>query len=82
MIHRWSSATDGNGAVTRSILFDYRKAFDFIDHSILIQKLSELEIPNSIINWISDFLTKRVKLADTFIQNGAQFHLVSLKELS
>ena len=68
MIHRWSNATDGNGAVVRSILFDYRKAFDFIDHSILIQKLSELEIPNSVINWISDFLTnryQRVKLADT-----------------
>ena len=33
MIHRWSIASDGNGAVIRSILFDYRKAFDFIDHS-------------------------------------------------
>ena len=26
-IHRWSTASDGNGAVIRSILFDYRKAF-------------------------------------------------------
>ena len=68
MIHRWSIASDGNGAVIRSILFDYRKAFDFIDHSILFRKLSELEIPYCIINWISDFLTnryQRVKLADT-----------------
>ena len=68
MIHRWSTAIDGNRAVTRSILFGYRKAFDFIDHSIVIQNLSELEIPYSIINWISDFLTnryQRVKLADT-----------------
>ena len=68
MIHRWSIASDGNGAVIRSILFDYRKAFDFIDHSILFRKLSELEIPYSVINWISDFLTnryQRVKLADT-----------------
>ena len=68
MIHRWSTASDGNGAVIRSILFDCRKAFDFIDHSILFRKLSELEIPQSIINWIFDFLTnpyQRVKLADT-----------------
>ena len=57
MIHRWSIASDGNGAVIRSILFDYRKAFDFIDHSIFFRKLSELEIPYSVINWISDFLT-------------------------
>ena len=59
MIHRWSTASDGNGAVIRSILFDYRKAFDFIDHSALFRKLSELEIPHSVINWISDFLTNR-----------------------
>ena len=67
MIHRWSIASDGNGAVIRSILFDYRKAFDFIDHYILFRKLSELEIPHSVINWISDFLTnryQRVKLAE------------------
>ena len=46
----------------------YRKAFDFIGHSVLFRKLSELEIPHSVINWISDFLTnryQRVKLADT-----------------
>ena len=68
MIHRWSVAIDGNGAVIRSILFDYRKAFDFINHSILIRKLPELEILNSVINWIPGFLTnryQRVKLADT-----------------
>ena len=50
MIHRWSIASDGNGAVVRSILFHYRKAFDFIDHSILFRKLSELELPHSVIN--------------------------------
>ena len=68
MIHRWSTASDGNGAVIKSILFDYRKAFDFIDHSVLFRKLSELEIPHSVINWIPDFLTNRyqcVKLVDT-----------------
>ena len=68
MIHCWSIASDDNGAVIRSIHFDYRKAFDFIDHSILTRKVSELEIPYSVINWISDFLTnryQRVKLADT-----------------
>ena len=73
MIHRWSIATDGNGAVIRSIYFDYRKAFDFIDHSIFIRKLSKLEIPNSVINWISDFLTnryQRVILADTCYSEG------------
>ena len=51
----------------RTILFDYRKAFDLIDHKIVITKLSTLNLPHSIINWIIDFLTnrqQRTKLAE------------------
>ena len=57
MIHDWTIGTDGNGSTVRSILFDYRKAFDLIDHSILVNKLCNLELPASIINWIIDFLS-------------------------
>ena len=67
MLHHWFLGTDGNGSTIRTILFDYRKAFDLIDHGILIDKLSRLELPPSVINWIIDFLTdrfQRVKLAD------------------
>ena len=38
MLHSCSLGTDGNGATVRTLL-DYRKAFDLIDHSILIRKL-------------------------------------------
>ena len=36
MIHHWSQATDATGAAIRVVLFAYRKAFDLIDHSLLI----------------------------------------------
>ncbi len=68
MLHHWVINADGNGATIRTILFDYRKAFDLIDHSILVKKLGKLNIPRSIINWIIDFLTQRkqrVKLANS-----------------
>ena len=39
MIHEWLQATDGNSASVRVFLFDYRKAFDFIDHGTLAAKL-------------------------------------------
>ena len=39
ILHQWPLGTDGNGSTVRTILFDYRKAFDFIDHSILIDKI-------------------------------------------
>ena len=65
MIHKWLEATDGNGASVRVLLFDYRKAFDLIDHKILVNKLKQVNIPNSVINWVIDFLSgrsQRVKL--------------------
>ncbi len=40
MTHNWVTGTDGNGATVRTILLDYRKAFDLIDHSILRDKIT------------------------------------------
>ena len=63
--------TDENSATIRSILFDYRKAFDLIDHSILTRKLCVLDVPNSIIvNWIIEFLSnrsQRMKLGEGYV---------------
>ena len=39
MLHDWSKGIDGNSATIRTVLFDYREAFDLIDHSILMRKL-------------------------------------------
>ncbi|PFX12666.1 putative RNA-directed DNA polymerase from transposon BS [Stylophora pistillata] len=66
MIHEWLQATDGNSASVCVFLFDYRKAFDFIDHGTLAAKLRVVGVPNSIVNWILEFLsdrTQRVKLS-------------------
>ena len=52
MLHHWYVNTDGNGTTIRTILFDYRKAFDFIDHGILVNKVGNLDIPRSVVNWI------------------------------
>ena len=43
MVHNWAKGTDGNGTTARVILFYYRKAFDLIDHSILVGKLGRLD---------------------------------------
>ena len=66
MLHNWAKATDGTGNSVRVLLVDYRKAFDLIDHSILINKIRQLPIPIYIINWLISFLCgrkQRVKLA-------------------
>ena len=44
MLHHWFANTDGNGTTIRTILFDYREAFDF-------NSVGNLGIPRSIVNW-------------------------------
>ena len=36
MTHSWLVNTDGNGATARVVLLDFRKAFDLIDHGVLV----------------------------------------------
>ena len=75
MTHAWYCATDGNGASVTVILFVFKKAFDIIDHRILVRKLGTYNIPDAVISWITDFLTsrkQRVKLGhDCFSEWGA-----------
>ena len=40
-------------------LLDFAKAFDLIDHNILLRKLIYLNLPETILNWIKSFLTER-----------------------
>ena len=85
MIHRWAQGTDGNGATVRATLYDYRKAFDLIDHDILVRKLTVLDIPKQIINWIIDFLSgcsSELNLRRVVFPSGSQFHRASHKEQS
>ena len=60
LVHHILSETDGSKDVIRIFLLDIAKAFDHIDHNVLLLiKLSSMDIPPTIINWIRDFLTGR-----------------------
>ena len=55
-----------HGSTTRVVLFDFRKAFDLIDHHVVPRKLCSYDIPRSISCWIIDFLMdrkQRIKLS-------------------
>ena len=59
MLNNWTQATDGSGAAVRVVLFDYGKAFDFIDHNLLVRKVFNLVIPRDMALWVVDFLKQR-----------------------
>ena len=56
------------------VLFDFKKAFDLIDHRILVRKLCSYDIPDPVMSWIIYILTsrkQRVKLGhDCFLEWG------------
>ena len=69
MMHTWLDALDGTGSTVRVALLDYRKAFDLVDHNLLVAKLSNYEIKPTVVNWIADFLrgrTQRVKINSVY----------------
>ena len=67
MVHSWTKHTDGTESTVRVALFDYKKAFDLIDHRTLAYKLMSLDLPHSILCWIMGFLKyrkQRIKLGE------------------
>ena len=44
MFHTWLGATDSTGATVRTALLDFWKAFDLVDHHVLIAKLYSLGV--------------------------------------
>ena len=46
---------------TDAILLDFSKAFDKVDHKILLSKISNICIQGSLFNWISSFLSNRLQ---------------------
>ena len=63
-----------NSSYVRAILIDFTKAFDIADHSVLMSKLAELQLPGNIYSWIGSFLSKRNQISRF---NGAISKLAS-----
>ena len=48
-----------NNAYVRCLMIDFSKAFDVIDHCLLLSKILKLSLPPNIFNWLISFLTNR-----------------------
>ena len=57
--HNWAVATDDPNSMVRILFLDYRKAFDHIDHNILLTKMAQLGLPSFMVRWLTGFLCER-----------------------
>ncbi len=59
LLHEWFSATDKLKIVVDIVLIDYAKAFDHLNHNIIIRKLYDMDVPPVLTHWVSSFLCER-----------------------
>ena len=84
VIHEWLQAAETPKAIIRACLIDFSKAFDRIDHNILIRKLQLLNVPPILLNWCAAFLeiTNNVLKSAKINQTGYPSLLAYSKELN
>ena len=51
MLHQCYTSTDAPKQYARILLLDFYKAFDLINHNILLQKLASFGLPNILMKW-------------------------------
>ena len=59
LTHNWLASLEEHGKAVRILLLDFRKAFDRVDHNILLSKLTHAGIPEFIVHWVAAFLHQR-----------------------
>jgi hypothetical protein len=58
ILHIWHTALD-NKKFCRVLFIDYSKAFDHVDHTVVLNKMMAMGIPKFMIKWMFSFLQQR-----------------------
>ena len=61
MVEKWLKALD-KGELVGVIFVDFRKAFDLVDHSILLKKLEIYKFSQVTLNWFKSYLSDRKQI--------------------
>ena len=64
-------------AVTVAIFIDFKKAFDCVQHEILLRKLSTLNLNGDSLQWVKDYLRNR---SQTTLANGVKSESLQIKQ--
>ncbi|KAK2189426.1 hypothetical protein NP493_107g07014 [Ridgeia piscesae] len=73
LVHMWYKATDKLNSYVRVVMLDFSKAFDLINHHLLLNKLQSYGLPAHILRWMATFLldrAQRVKIGNEYSHSG------------
>ena len=73
LVHMWYKATDKLNSSVRVVMLDFSKAFDLINHHLLLDKLQSYGLPAHILRWMATFLldsAQRVKIGNEYSHSG------------
>ena len=75
--HHIFTASDTSANFIRILFIDFTKAFDLIDHNVLLQKLLDYNFPQHITVWSMSFLENREQFVRVAAQNSSTLKLKS-----
>ena len=73
LVHMWYKATDKLNSYVRVVTLDFSKAFDLINHHLLLDKLQSYWLAEHILRWMATFLLdrdQRVKTGNEYSHYG------------
>ena len=74
MTYKWYEATDILNNYVQVVLLDFSKAFDLINHHVLLEKLRLFGISPNIVRWLVAFLldrTQKVRIGNEYSHTGS-----------
>ena len=71
MINKFHEAIN-NGQITGIVMVDFRKAFDLVDHTLLLKKLRHYKISNETLFWFSSYLLNRKQIVLNNIESTTE----------
>ena len=76
MTERWLKALN-DGKVVGSVMVDFRKAFDLVDHTLLLEKLSCYKVSDRFLHLMQSYLDDRTQVVSV---NNKQKSLIVLRK--
>jgi hypothetical protein len=62
LVHKWHTVLDTPGFVIRILFLDFHKAYDLIDHNILLENCCKIGIRPALVTWLASYLSGRTQI--------------------